>query len=143
MGIGPVELIMIKFPQEQPTGELAPAIRDLVESGTVRVIDIVFMQKGVDGEVHVTEIADLDDDDFNMFDPIVADVTGMLSEDDIDQVSDMLEDNTSAGLMLFEHTWARGFADAVDRAHGRVVMSERIPRDAVEAALAVGPDGNY
>ena len=50
MSIGPVDLLVVKFPGNQFKGEIAPALTDLVESGTIRVIDILFANKDEDGE---------------------------------------------------------------------------------------------
>ena len=45
MGIGPVEILEFVFPGNQFTGEIAPALGELVESGLIRVIDLVFVTK--------------------------------------------------------------------------------------------------
>jgi hypothetical protein len=136
MELGPLELLVIKFPGNQFRGEIVPEIKKLVEAETIRVVDILFLRKGTGGDVSVLEINDLDDDDFAHFDPIVSDLTGLLSEDDVDDVAAALEDNSSAAIMLFEQSWAIGFRDAVLRAKGELVYSERIPQQAVEAVLA-------
>ncbi len=136
MSMGPLELLVIKFPGNHFHGEIVPEIRKLVENGTIRVVDILFVHKGPTGDVSILEMDDLEDADFVGFDPIVSDLTGLLSEDDVDDVAVALEDNSSAGLMLFEQSWATGFRDAVRRAEGELVYSERIPQEAVEAVLA-------
>jgi hypothetical protein len=136
MELGPLELLVVKFPGNQFRGEIIPELKKLVEAGTIRVVDILFLRKGREGEVSVLEINDLDDEDFAGFDPIVSDLTGLLSEDDVDDVAAALEENSSAAIMLFEQSWAIGFRDAVLRARGELVYSERIPQQAVEAVLA-------
>src|SRR3954452_9747574 len=85
--LGPIELLVVKFPGSRFTGEIAPALTDLVESGTIRVIDILFVHKDDDGAVTVLEINDLDDDDFRHFDPVVEDLTGVLTPDDARQLA--------------------------------------------------------
>jgi len=136
MALGPVELLVVKFPGNQFKGEIAPALTELVESGTIRVIDILFVNKDENGKVEMVEINDLDDDNYAVFDPIVSDVTSMLNEDDVQAFSAALEPNSSAALMLFEDTWATRFRDALVNANAEVVMSERIPRAAVEKLMA-------
>jgi len=49
--VGPVEYVVIEFPGNQFNGEVAPALARLVESGTVRIIDLVFVLKDADGNV--------------------------------------------------------------------------------------------
>lgn len=135
MSIGPIELVMIKFPRNQFTGEIARELTQLVESETIRVIDILFVRKDEFGGVTVLEINDLDDPDYSVFDPIVSDITGVLSQDDIRHLSNALESDTAAGLMVFENTWATRFVDAVANVGGEVVLNERIPRAVVEQAM--------
>jgi hypothetical protein len=140
MNLGPIEVLAIRFPGNQFKGEIIPAIGRLVEKGIIRLVDIVLIHKSKDGELRVLEINDLDDDDYATFDPIVSEVTGMISQGDIAELSGLLENNSSAGIMAFEHTWAVDFRNAVLNAKGELLFSERIPADAVEKALAaVGP----
>jgi len=136
MALGPLELLVVRFPGNRFTGEVAPALTELVEGGLIRVIDILFVAKDHDGEVLVLEINDLDDDDFRRFDPVVADLTGLLTPEDARQLSASLEANSSAAIMLFENTWATRFRDALVRANGQLVLNERIPRAVVDELLA-------
>jgi hypothetical protein len=136
MSYGPLELLVLKFAGNRFTGEIAPAFRELVESGTIRVIDLLFATKDAGGAVDVLEIDGLGDTVFATFDPLVAELAGLLSEDDARYFSDALEPNSSVALLLFENTWASRFAEAVRNANGEVVLNERIPRAMVEAALA-------
>jgi hypothetical protein len=60
MGFGPVDIVIIDFPGNKFNGKVAPAILDLVESGTIRLIDLLFISKDADGVVSVLAIEDLD-----------------------------------------------------------------------------------
>ena len=136
MSLGPIEMLVVKFPGNQFTGEIAPALVELVEGGIIRVIDILFVVKEEDGKVTVVEINDLDDDDFRRFDPVVADVTGLLSIEDAEWLSQTFEPNSSAAIMLFENTWATKFRDALLHAKGELILNERIPRTVIDALMA-------
>jgi Family of unknown function (DUF6325) len=136
MALGPIEMLVVSFPGNQFKGEIVPELKRLVESGTIRVIDILFVLKDRDGSVAVVEMNDLDDDNFARFDPVVTDLTGLLGQDDVERFSAALENNSSAALMLFENTWATGFRDAVVNANGRLVFSERIPKRVIDELLA-------
>jgi uncharacterized membrane protein len=136
MALGPIEMLVVKFPGNQFTGEIAPALAELVDAGTIRVIDFVFIMKDADGTLTSVELADLPDDAASAFAPVVDDVSGMLSEDDIRDLGGLLDPNSSAGLMLFENAWAAKFAQAVRNAKGEVVLSERIPRQVIEEIAA-------
>jgi hypothetical protein len=136
MSLGPIEFLAIKFPGNEFRGEILPALADLVEDNTIRIIDLLFVQKEADGAVRVIELADLGEEDYLAFEEVVSDVSGMLSHDDARQIAAALELNSSAGLLLFENLWATRFVDAVANAKGEVIVSERIPRAVVEAMLA-------
>ena len=136
MSLGPIELLVVKFPGNQFKGEIAPALNDLVEGGLIRVVDILFVHKDQDGEVTVLEINDLDDDDFSRFDPVVSDITGMLTPDDAKWFSQGLENDSSGAIMLFENAWATRFRDALLNANGELVLNERIPKVVIDQLVA-------
>ena len=136
MALGPIELLVLKFPGNQFSGEIIPALGELVEDGTVRIVDLLFAVKNNEGDVTVLEFGDLDPDIFGQWDPLVSDVTPMLNEDDARELTASLENNSSAALLLFENTWATRFVDAVSNARGEVVLNERIPRAVVQELTA-------
>lgn len=139
MAYGPIELLVLRFPGNQFRGEIVPAMEALVENGTVRIIDLLFVQKDANGDLTVIEMTEMDDEDRSAYDPLVDDVGGLISEDDALFFASSLEPNSSAGLLLFENTWAAGFAEAVRNANGEVLINERVPRavmDELEAAQA-------
>jgi Family of unknown function (DUF6325) len=136
MSLGPIELLVVKFPGNQFRGEIIPALKELVEGRIIRIVDILFLHKGADGRLTVLEINDLEAEMFGLFDPIVSDVTKLLSHEDAEQLGNALENNSAAVLMLFENTWATRLADALRNADGELVMSERIPRVVIDELLA-------
>jgi hypothetical protein len=139
MPLGPIELLEIRFPGNQFRGEIAAALKELVETGTIRIIDILFLTKDQQGTVTMLEINQLDDDDYNAFDPVVSEVTGLLSEDDVRRIASGLEYESSVGVMLFENVWATRFASAVANARGEVLLNERIPRAVIDEVVAALP----
>jgi hypothetical protein len=132
MAIGPVEYIIIGFPGNQFNGEIAPELAKLVGSGTIRVLDLVFVTKDADGNVGAVEFEDHADVAlFNAFD---GEVGGLISEQDIEYVGADLEPNSSAALLIWEDVWATPFVEAL-RASGAVLIEgSRIPHDLIEAA---------
>jgi hypothetical protein len=136
MSLGPIELLVVRFPGNQFRGEIIPALKELVEGRIIRIVDILFLHKGPDGRLTVLEINDLEAEMFGLFDPVVADVSGLLSREDAEQLGNTIENNSSAALMLFEHTWATRLADALRDAQGELVLSERIPRVVIDELLA-------
>jgi hypothetical protein len=138
--MGPVELLVLKFPGNKFKGEIAPELQRLVDNRIIRVADILFAIKDENGNVTVLEINEMEDDVTGLIDPVVSDLSDVLTLQDAQALTANIEPNSSAALMLFENTWASGFADAVARADGQVVLNERIPRAVVEELLASAPE---
>ncbi|HEU0116766.1 MAG TPA: DUF6325 family protein [Thermomicrobiales bacterium] len=136
MPFGPIELLVVKFPGNRFTGEIMPAMAELVENGTVHIVDLLFVHKDASGAVSLFEFDDLAPDIFGQWAPLVTDVTPLLNEDDAYELAASLDNDSSAGLLLFENTWAKRFADAIANAHGEVLLNERIPRVVVEEIVA-------
>jgi len=135
MGIGPVEYLVVKFPGSRFTGEIAPALDDLVKSGIVRVIDLAFVTKDADGNVASVEMENVDSDVFQAFERIAGERGGLLNEEDLRAAGDELEPGSSAALLVWEDVWAARFAQALENAGAELVTIQRIPRDIVKAAL--------
>src|SRR4051812_10607048 len=137
MDIGPIDVAVIKFAGNQFTGTVAPALFDLVESSTVRVFDALFVYRTATGQVGSLEIGDLGPEMTPAFVSVDGKAGfGLLAADDVAEVGEDLEPNTSALLLVFENTWAAQFAGACRRAGGQLVDIARIPSQAVTDALA-------
>ena len=134
MAVGPVDVYIIGFPGNKFSGRIAPAILDLVENGTIRVLDLLFVMKDADGTVTTLEAADLDDDGAAFVSIDVAE-PGSLGPEDAEEVSDDLPSNSAALLIAFENVWARKVVDALQAADAVLIDSIRIPADVVAAAL--------
>ena len=134
MALGPVEYIILGFPGNRFNGEIAPELRKLVESGTIRVLDLVFIMKDADGNVEAVELED--HDDVALFNALEGEVGGLISTEDIEYAAADLEPNSSAALLIWEDVWATPFVAAL-RASGAVLIEgSRIPHDLIEAAEA-------
>ena len=132
--IGPVEYAIVAFPGNKFTGQIAPALADLVEAGTIRIIDLAFVGKDAAGEVLAFEITDLEPDVREALEKSGAEATGLLNEEDLAATAEELEPNSSAMLIVWEDIWAAKLAQAVRDADGVVLDLERIPHDVVMAA---------
>lgn len=135
MGIGPVEYMVVAFPGNKFKGEIAPALGDLVESGTIRIIDLAFVHKDENGDVAAVELEDEGSDVFNAFEALAAERGGLINDDDLMGIGATLDNNSSAAILIWEDVWAARFADAVRGAGGVLVDIQRIPHDIVEAAI--------
>jgi uncharacterized membrane protein len=137
MAIGPVDVIIIGFPGNKFSGEIVPALMDLVEARTIRVLDVLFVMKDAEGTVTTITVADLDPDLGAAFAAVEVLEAGDLGPEDAEEVADDLEPNSSALLIAFENSWAARFAQAVRNADGFVIDQVRIPVDVVEAVVAI------
>jgi len=138
MSIGPVEILVMSFPGNQFNGDVAPALAELVDTGLIKVIDLVFVAKDAAGDVAALELSELDEATSAAFTPHVEVPSGMLAEEDIEDLAAELAPNSSAAILMFEHVWATRFRDAVVESGGELVASIRVPKEAIDEVLAAG-----
>lgn len=132
MAVGPVDVYIIGFPGNKFTGQIAPAILELVENGTIRVLDLLFVMKDADGTVTSLQAADIDEEGAAFLSIDVAQ-PGALGHEDAEEVSDDLPDDSSALLIAFENLWVGKVVEALRAADAVLIDSIRIPVDVVEA----------
>lgn len=131
---GPVDYLIVAFPGNEFRGEIAPALADLVESETIRIIDLAFVGKDAEGNVAAFELTDIDPEVREGFEKAGVEVNGLFNEDDLAAAGEELEPNSSAALLVWENVWARNVAQAMRDAGGEVLDFERIPHEVVQAA---------
>lgn len=136
MAVGPVSVLGIQFSENNFRGEILAALYELVKSGTVKIIDAVVVVKDAGGKVTAQEVNELAPAVVAIFDPLDAEVTGLLSYDDIYGIGAKLDNNSSAGLLALEHIWADRLGQAIVNANGKVVTNQLIMPDVVEEHLA-------
>lgn len=136
--LGPVEFLVVRFPGSRFTGEITPALIELVEAGLVRIIDLVFISKDEDGSIAAFELSELDDDEAAAFSGLYEDdEDDLLSDEDLEIAAAGLAPGDSAAVLVWEDVWAARFAAAVRGAGGEILALERIPREVVLAAAGI------
>jgi Family of unknown function (DUF6325) len=133
--LGPVDWIVLEFPGSRFNGEIAPALRDLVERDLVRVLDLLVLKKDADGSLEAFELSDLDEAEIGDIRSYEAELAMLLSEEDVTSVAAAIEPDSSAAVLVWENRWAAPFGSAVRRAGGQLVASGRIPIQALLAAV--------
>ena len=137
MATGPVEYLIVAFPNGKVSEEVAAELGDLVDRKLIRILDLVFITKDLLGEVSALEFDELDQ--VNEWTEIDAEVGGLIGPDDVSFAAAELEPGAAAAVLLVEDLWAARLADAVTRAGGFLREGARIPSDLVEDALAALP----
>ena len=133
--MGPVDYLVLEFPGNKMTGEGLPMLVDLVDRGIIRILDLVFVTRDTDGTVSGLELKDFDADgelDLAVFEGVSS---GLLGEDDLAEAGNVIEPGSSAGILVYENTWAAPLAGALRRGGAQLVASGRIPIPALLAAL--------
>ena len=138
--LGPVDWIVVEFPGSRFNGEIAPALRDLVDRGVVRVLDLLVLKKDSDGTLEAFELSDLDPTEIGELRNYESQLAMLLSEDDVTAVAAAIEPGSSAAVLVWENTWAAPFASAVRHSGGQLVASGRIPIQALLAAIEADED---
>ena len=133
--LGPVDYLIVQFPRTEMNGEGLPLLVDLVDRGVVRILDLVFIAKQADGSVGALDIADFDPEGRLGLAAFEGASSGLIGEDDIAEAASVLDPGTSAGILVYENTWAAPFVGALRRNGAEVVATGRIPMEDLVAAL--------
>ena len=133
--LGPVDYLVVEFPAETAnfTGEIAERLLELVDAGTIRVIDMLILVKDDDGSVEAMELSDVED-----LGPLVeleAQLAELLAEDDVMNLAAAMDPGSIAGVLIYENLWAAPFASAVRHAGGQLIANGRIPIQAIVASI--------
>ncbi len=134
MEIGPVDYMIVAFPGSKFRGEIAPALGKLVDSGTIRIIDVAFVSKSESGDILAAELTELDPDVQEGLEKLGIEVEGLFNEEDLEAAGEELEPGSSAALLVWENVWAREAAQAIRDAGGVLLDFERLPHEVVQAA---------
>jgi hypothetical protein len=129
--MGPIDLMVVEFPHRKTPGEGVPLFVDLVDRGIIRVLDLVFVRKEEDGSVRRLKLADLGPE-LAVFEGAAS---GLVADEDVDDTAAALDPDSAAVILVYENRWAAPLAQAMRRGGGQLVVSERLPIQAILAAL--------
>lgn len=130
---GPVDFALIVFEGNTFSGDLAPALIDLQESGTIRVLDAAFVRKDADGSTTFIEVGDTSAG--SEYAALQSGHIDMLSDEDLEGLAEALDPEASGLVLVWENLWASRFAEAARASNGTMVAFERIPHARVVAVL--------
>jgi Family of unknown function (DUF6325) len=133
--LGPVDYLVVEFPAGAGnfTGEMTDELLALVDSGTIRVIDVLILTKSEDGTVDATELSDIDE--LGPLQAVEAQLAEFLAEEDVAHLAAAMDSGSTAGVLIWENLWAAPFAAAARRSGGQLLASGRIPIQAIIASI--------
>lgn len=140
IGIGPIDYVLIEFPGSEFNGEIAPNIVSLVNSETIRLLDLVFVHKTEAGDIESLELTDAAPTEAGDLADLDVGYAGLLSDEDLESAAEVLLPGSSALLLVWENTWAAPLATAIRESGGQLVASGRIPVNAILSALAAASE---
>jgi hypothetical protein len=132
--LGPIDYLVLEYPEGNPTGEALPHLIDLVDRGIIRILDVAIIAKGLEGDVAVIDLADIQDaaGDLAIF---AGAATGMLDDEDIAETAAIMTPGAIGAILVYENTWAAPFATALRKAGADLIANGRIPVNALIAAF--------
>jgi hypothetical protein len=133
--LGPVDYVVVEFPAEASnfTGEMADELVKLVNSGTIRLIDVLILTKNEDGTVDAMELSDIEE--LGELETLEAQLAELLAEEDVEHLANAMEPGSTAGVLIWENLWAAPFASAARRSGGQLIANGRIPIQAIIASI--------
>jgi len=136
MSLGPIEVLVIAFPDNQFNGHILPELEKLVEAGTISVVDGLFVTKDAEGDVAFIEFDQLGTNhDAARLASLLNQLDSLISDEDVSELSEQLPPNSSGAILVFEHTWAKPFRDAIIGSGGILAGDFRVPGIAIDALL--------
>lgn len=116
MTLGPLEYVMVAFEGNRFSGEILTALRDAQEKGSIRVIDVLMIKKDEQGNVMAMELSDLSEEEARPFGFLAGNLLNIFEPDDVEATAEKMPNNSAAGLLLIEDTWAIPLKEAILRA---------------------------
>ncbi len=116
--MGPLEYLVVGFEGNRFTGQILRELRAARDKGIIRVVDLLVLTKDASGNLAAMELSDLSGEEAEQLGPIAGDLLQVFEPDDVEAAASNIPTNSSAGLLLFEHTWAVGLKEAIMNAGG-------------------------
>ena len=136
MALGPVEVLVLRFPGSQFNGAIIPELERLTSSGIITVIDGVFVTRDDNGDVTFIEFEELGENhDAARLAAVLDQVESHISDEDVLELADGLAPGDSEAILVFEHTWSKPFRDAIVDSGGILTGEMRLPGLAVDELL--------
>ncbi len=127
-----IEYVVVSAASPEGLADLVPRVVDLVDSGAIRLIDVVVLRR-LDDQVAVTTSEPGELEEMRALADL-ADHRVRLSDHDVELAAATLEPRGNALVLLVEDRWVDLLARAARAAGGRLAGGERVVRDRFLAA---------
>jgi hypothetical protein len=127
---GPIDYIIVGFSGNKFDGSILKALGDAIDKGIIGLVALSLVSKDKDGNVMTMDVAESGDSYVAEFSQKYKATNDLVTKDDVDEVADLLQNNTSAGLLAVEHLWAIPLKKALIDAGGVLIADGRIHPDA-------------
>ena len=142
MALGPIEVLVVGFPGNQFNGDILPELERLVESNTISIVDGLFIRRGADGDVQFVEFEEEGvDEAVARLAALLDQYESLISDEDVAELAATLEPDSSAAMLVFEHTWAKPFRDAIIGSGGVLAANFRVPGLVVDELMSELAEG--
>ena len=130
---GPIDYLVVAFDGNDFDGSILDALADSMDKGVIDVLDFAVIAKNEEGEIISLEVADIENDIVKGIVENQGSDSGLITEEDVEEIGELLENNTSAGLLIIEQLWAKPLKEALINANGTLLAEGRIhPEAALE-----------
>ncbi len=129
--MGPIDFMCFEFPHRRTPGAGMQLLLHLVDRGIIRVLDLAFVRKEPDGQIHRVTPSQLGPE-FAVFEGASS---GLLDDGDIQTAAELIDNDSAAGLLVFENRWAAPLAATLRREGAQLIAADRLPVQAIIAAL--------
>jgi hypothetical protein len=142
MSLGPLQVMVVNFEDTNFTGEIEAELIRLEEIGTLRVLDVIFVAKSLDGDIEVIRTDDVHTGALSQAllgmgdDSSGGNGAATIDDADVWYAADAIEPGNAAGIMVLEHRWAIPLREAITGAGGTSVVTEWVD-EAEVASLGV------
>jgi hypothetical protein len=134
--LGPIDYIVVGFKGNNFDGSILSELAKAVNSGVIRVVDLLFIIKDADGQIEMAEVQD-QHEELKQVAKLLGhkDDLPLLTEDDVKVIGNKMENDTSAGVLVIEQLWAKGLKKALMDKDAVLLDEGRLHPDKVEDAV--------
>jgi Family of unknown function (DUF6325) len=132
---GPIDTTVIEFPEGSSGAETAKALRDLVESGAIRLYDLILISKDAGGDWSLIDLSTPPGGELGELFAFAGARSGLVDAEDAAAIGELIRPGTSAAVLVYENAWAVPFVAAARAEGAELVASARLSAQEIMDAL--------